>query len=109
LRSQGLSRFVDLPQIIVCGDQSSGKSSALEAISGMSFPAKDNLCTRFATELILRRTPTPGIDISICPGSERTEEEKAKLRACTYTGTLDNLDLGRVIDDAKKCDGPQWQ
>jgi len=55
LRSQGLSRFVDLPQIIVCGDQSSGKSSVLEAISGMSFPAKDNLCTRFATELILRR------------------------------------------------------
>jgi GTP-binding protein EngB required for normal cell division len=105
LRSQGLSRFVDLPQIIVCGDQSSGKSSALEAISGMSFPAKDNLCTRFATELILRRTPTPGIDISICPGAERTEEEKAKLRACTYTGTLDNLDLGRVIDDAKNVMG----
>ncbi|EAQ87695.1 hypothetical protein CHGG_04314 [Chaetomium globosum CBS 148.51] len=33
LRLQGLSRYVDLPQIIVCGEQSSGKSSALEAIS----------------------------------------------------------------------------
>jgi hypothetical protein len=58
LRPQGISRFVDLPQIIVCGDQSSGKSSVLEAISGMLFPTKDNLCTRFATELILRRNPS---------------------------------------------------
>jgi hypothetical protein len=48
-------------------------------MSGMSFPTKDNLCTRFATELILRRTPTTGIDISIRPGLERTEEEKKML------------------------------
>ncbi|KAI1159503.1 P-loop containing nucleoside triphosphate hydrolase protein [Nemania serpens] len=60
LRSQGIGRYVDLPQIIVCGDQSSGKSSILEAISGLSFPTKDNLCTRFATELILRRSPESG-------------------------------------------------
>ncbi|SPQ20272.1 d2ff7535-15ba-4b15-bbe1-66474a22c4e8 [Thermothielavioides terrestris] len=101
LRSQGLSQYVDLPQIIVCGDQSSGKSSALEAISGMSFPAKDNLCTRFATELILRRTPAPGVDISIIPGSERSGGEKAKLEAFSYAGTLDGLDLGKIVDEAK--------
>lgn len=101
LRSQGLSRYVDLPQIIVCGDQSSGKSSALEAISGMSFPAKDNLCTRFATELILRRTPTAGVDIRITPGPGRSDEEKARLNDFTYKGTLADLDIGHVIDDAK--------
>src|SRR4051812_22272475 len=56
LRSQGISQYVDLPQICVCGDQSSGKSSVLEAISGVAFPTKDALCTRFATELILRRS-----------------------------------------------------
>lgn len=55
LRSQGISRFIDLPQLILCGDQSSGKSSVLEAVSGLQFPAKTALCTRFATELILRR------------------------------------------------------
>ncbi|KAK4134804.1 dynamin family protein [Trichocladium antarcticum] len=101
LRSQGLSRYVDLPQIIVCGDQSSGKSSALEAISGMSFPAKDNLCTRFATELILRRTPTAGVDIRITPGPGRSDEEKARLNDLTYKGALADLDIGHVIDDAK--------
>lgn len=44
LRSLGVSQYVNLPQLIVCGDQSSGKSSVLEAISGIPFPTKDNLC-----------------------------------------------------------------
>ena len=40
LRSQGISRYIDLPQLIVCGDHSSGKSSVLEAVSGVRFPTK---------------------------------------------------------------------
>ncbi|KAJ9610876.1 hypothetical protein H2200_005653 [Cladophialophora chaetospira] len=79
LRSQGISRYVDLPQIIVCGDQSSGKSSVLEAISGLRFPTKDNLCTRFATELILRRGPAPKVVVTIIPSPERSKDEKQDL------------------------------
>ncbi|KAK8062886.1 hypothetical protein PG997_014983, partial [Apiospora hydei] len=103
LRSQGLSRFVDLPQIIVCGDQSSGKSSVLEAISGMSFPTKDTLCTRFATELILRRNPSVGIHVSIHPGPDRSPKEKQNLEAFTYTH--DDLDIGEAIEQAKEAMG----
>ncbi|KAF8864404.1 hypothetical protein BDZ45DRAFT_758809 [Acephala macrosclerotiorum] len=55
LRSNGASHYVDLPQVIVCGSQSSGKSFTLKSISGMAFPTTEGLCTRFATELILRR------------------------------------------------------
>lgn len=37
LRSKGVSRYVDLPEIIICGGQSAGKVSVVEAISGLSF------------------------------------------------------------------------
>lgn len=79
LRYQGISHYVPLPQLIVCGDQSSGKSSVLEAVSGVRFPTKDNLCTRFATELILRRAPTTSATVAIAPGAERSEEERERL------------------------------
>lgn len=99
LRSKGISRFVDLPQIIVCGDQSSGKSSVLEAISHMSFPAKDNLCTRFATELILRRSVFVGVKVHIIPNLDRSKEEKEKLSTFNYTKS--DLDISQVIEKAK--------
>ncbi|KAK6948762.1 hypothetical protein Daesc_010533 [Daldinia eschscholtzii] len=67
LRLQGIDHYISLPQIIVCGDQSSGKSSVLEAISGVPFPIKSNLCTCFPTELVLRRAPTTGVTVSIIP------------------------------------------
>lgn len=65
LRAEGLSEYTALPQLIVCGDQSSGKSSVLEAISSVPFPRKDTLCTRFATEVILRRATDEFIAVSI--------------------------------------------
>jgi GTPase SAR1 family protein len=65
LRALGVGDFVQLPQIIVVGDQSSGKSSVLEAISRVRFPVDGDLCTRFATELVLRRAPETAINVSI--------------------------------------------
>src|SRR5437879_3868563 len=78
LRAQGLNGCVDLTHIIVCGERSSGKSSTIEAISGVAFPANDNLCTRFVTELVLRRTDSePAVAVSILPGRDRSAIEKA--------------------------------
>lgn len=105
LRSQGISQYVDLPQIIVCGDQSAGKSSVLEAISGLSFPTKDNLCTRFATELILRRSSVSAINISIVPGADRSEQEKETLQAFTFSMSTDNPSLDQVVEKAKDAMG----
>lgn len=106
LRSQGISRYVDLPEIIVCGDQSSGKSSVLEAISGMSFPTKDNLCTRFATELILRRTPNvSSCTVSIIPDAERPENEKRELKSFDKSIDIQDLNLGNAVEEAKDAMG----
>ena len=104
LRSQGISHYVQLPQLIVCGDQSSGKSSVLEAVSGVRFPTKDNLCTRFATELILRRAPTTSATAAILPGSERSDEEKKKLLEFK-TPTVQINDFPSLVDAAKDAMG----
>lgn len=56
LREVGLQNYIDLPQIAVMGDQSSGKSSVLESISGIKFPRSTGLCTRFATQIVMRKS-----------------------------------------------------
>ncbi|OJJ42163.1 hypothetical protein ASPZODRAFT_77515 [Penicilliopsis zonata CBS 506.65] len=104
LRSQGISHYVSLPQIIVCGDQSSGKSSVLEAISGVSFPVKSNLCTRFPTELVLRKDPRAGVRVSIVPHQSRSEAEQQSLGS--FCEELDGFDgLPQLIENAKAAMG----
>ncbi|ETM31766.1 hypothetical protein L914_20719, partial [Phytophthora nicotianae] len=58
LRDIGLGQYIELPQIAVMGDTSSGKSSLLSALSGVSFPSNDQLTTRCPTQLILTRADT---------------------------------------------------
>jgi GTP-binding protein EngB required for normal cell division len=80
LRSQGVGRFIALPELIVTGDQSSGKSSVLEALSGLSFPAKEQLCTRFATEVILRRSEEHTTQITIIGHDTKSAAEQKALQ-----------------------------
>ncbi|KAI0401107.1 dynamin family protein [Xylaria palmicola] len=100
LRLQGLDHYVSLPQIIVCGDQSSGKSSVLEAISGVPFPVKSNLCTRFPTELVLRRTAKIGATVSIVPHSSLGLTEQSRLAG--FHEKLDSFEgFPALIEKAK--------
>ncbi|CAA9960015.1 GTP-binding protein [Pyrenophora teres f. maculata] len=99
LRRTGLSGVVELPQLIVCGDQSSGKSSVLEAITEIPFPRKENLCTRFATEIILRRSNTSTSTVTITPDKLRPQSEQAKLKG--FTKSINDFDqLSGVIEEA---------
>ncbi|KAK3399806.1 P-loop containing nucleoside triphosphate hydrolase protein [Sordaria brevicollis] len=100
LRLEGINNYVSLPQIIVCGDQSSGKSSVLEAISGVAFPIKANLCTRFPTEVVLRRTLDISAHVSIVPNEDATAAERKALSAFKEKMTSFDL-LPNIIEKAK--------
>lgn len=109
LRAQGISRHVDPPKIIVTGDQLAGKSSVLEAILGMPFPTKDKPCTRFATELILRRSSHAGVRASITPDADRPEHEQVQLWRFGPAVDVADPRLGDVVEGARQAmglDGP---
>uniref|UniRef100_A0A4W3IKU9 Interferon-induced GTP-binding protein Mx-like n=1 Tax=Callorhinchus milii TaxID=7868 RepID=A0A4W3IKU9_CALMI len=55
LRALGVDKDLSLPAIAVIGDQSSGKSSVLEALSGVSLPRGTGIVTRCPLELKLKK------------------------------------------------------
>ncbi len=55
LRLLELDVELNIPQICVMGDQSSGKSSVLEALSGIPFPRGTGLVTRCPIRMVMKR------------------------------------------------------
>nr|XP_009296165.1 myxovirus (influenza virus) resistance G isoform X1 [Danio rerio] len=55
LRSVGIHKDLALPTIVVIGDQSSGKSSVLETLSGVALPRGNGIVTRCPLELRLKK------------------------------------------------------
>ncbi|PIM97714.1 Vacuolar sorting protein VPS1, dynamin [Handroanthus impetiginosus] len=50
---------IQLPTIVVVGDQSSGKSSVLESLAGISLPRGEGICTRVPLIMRLQNNPNP--------------------------------------------------
>jgi len=97
LRKAGLGSIIQLPQIVTVGDQSSGKSSSLEAITGIPFPRKENLCTRFATQIVLRRAPVETVNVSVIPDKLRPTAEQERLNSMQFQ-LKDFEELGELMD-----------
>ncbi|WEW61266.1 hypothetical protein PRK78_006756 [Emydomyces testavorans] len=72
--------LVDLPQLVVVGDQSSGKSSVLAGLTKLPFPRDSGLCTRFATQIIFRRAIVKSIKVSILPGPNSSPEHAESVK-----------------------------
>lgn len=72
------------------GDQSAGKSSVLEGLTGFPFPRAVNLCTRYATEIICRRDEVKNIFITIRPQAGASADRVTKLQEFKVDAT--NLD-----------------
>jgi len=100
LRARGISNSIDLPQLVVCGDQSAGKSSVLEGLTSIPFPRADGVCTKFATEVILEHSEQEqSITASILPHSSRDVRTRQKLQG--FHASLRGYDeLPKVISKA---------
>ncbi|KAF9114708.1 hypothetical protein BGX27_010100 [Mortierella sp. AM989] len=92
IRSYGLSNILTIPQIAILGDQSSGKSSVLEAITKLSFPRDNETCTSFATQVSMRRSEKVEM-------SARIDDEPAFNER--YHAQETEWDIHTIITDAK--------
>lgn len=107
LRRENIDADISIPQIVVCGDQSSGKSSLLEAIAQVPFPAGSGATTLFATEVVLRNAEKFDIKVNLEPDASRPLGEKQHLRE--FRPTLQGLgredflsvyrDAGRYLEE----------
>ncbi|PKS07314.1 hypothetical protein jhhlp_005916 [Lomentospora prolificans] len=79
LRELNIGTMVPLPQMVVVGDQSSGKSSLLESLTNIPFPTDAELCTRYATQITSRRDIESRVEISLIPGPSASAERRKKL------------------------------
>ncbi|KAL8408221.1 hypothetical protein RB594_006858 [Gaeumannomyces avenae] len=79
LHKLGVANSVQLTRIAAVSDQSSGKSSLLESLTGFSFPRDVGLCTRYITEITCRREGVPKTTVSIRAGPEASAAQVAKL------------------------------
>ncbi len=84
LHEFGVQQYVDLPQIAVMGDTSSGKSSVLTALSGIQFPSADKLTTRCPTQLILSHSKEFTGKVHIQRFNDKTKD--------SFPSTLQSID-----------------
>ncbi|CDP04232.1 unnamed protein product [Coffea canephora] len=56
---------IQLPTIVVVGDQSSGKSSVLESLAGISLPRGQGICTRVPLIMRLQSHPSSEPELSL--------------------------------------------
>ncbi|XP_021822547.1 dynamin-related protein 4C-like [Prunus avium] len=68
---------IQLPTIVVVGDQSSGKSSVLESLAGISLPRGQGICTRVPLIMRLQHhsDPEPELSLEYNGRVEHTDED----------------------------------
>lgn len=91
LFSCDVGKHIDLPQLVVVGDQSSGKSSVLEGLTRLPFPRDSGLCTRYVTHIIFRRAPQKTIKYRIVVSSHASAEHVERVNSC-------RLDLNKGVN-----------
>ncbi|KAL4924504.1 P-loop containing nucleoside triphosphate hydrolase protein [Aspergillus undulatus] len=103
LRELNVGSIIPLRQLIVVGDQSSGKSSVLESLTGFSFPRAAGLCTRYATQITCLCESQKSVFVSIIPRPDADKALKTRLHEFQRRLTeIDNDELANILDEAHR-------
>ncbi|KAG1742200.1 P-loop containing nucleoside triphosphate hydrolase protein [Suillus lakei] len=94
LRSMGADALIALPSVVVIGGQSAGKSSLVEAISGINVPRESGTCTRCPMECNMSSHATSwSCTITLRIGCDSKSLKGKKKKKPT------NVQFGRTITD----------
>ncbi|KAJ6016224.1 hypothetical protein N7540_010815 [Penicillium herquei] len=109
LQALGLSNSINLPELVVVGDQSAGKSSVLQAITEVSFPVKDGTCTRFPIQISFRQSSTTKkfpVKATVVPGKECENDAELLARIKEFAVEKEELTpdvIKEIIEKATEC------
>ncbi|KAJ5152065.1 hypothetical protein N7492_010360 [Penicillium capsulatum] len=103
LRSLGVGKLVDLPQVILCGCPPDEKIAVLETISGVRFTRKGNIYSQYTTEVVICREKELRMRISIQPGDSRSEKERNGLRTFKPVTFSNPDELHKQIEMTEYC------
>ncbi|OTA82456.1 hypothetical protein M434DRAFT_37108 [Hypoxylon sp. CO27-5] len=103
IRRNGVSDAFELPQIVACGDQSSGKSSVLERLTGIPLPQGEGPCTRFPIEILIRHTDTPlSVYAEVKPHHSRPPYIQSKIKEKCHWIVGDLSELSEIVSTATR-------
>ncbi|CZS92479.1 related to vacuolar sorting protein VPS1, dynamin, and related proteins [Rhynchosporium agropyri] len=102
-----LDQYVSLPQLVVVGDQSSGKSSVLEGLTNLPFPRDSGLCTRFPTQIVFKRSVTSRKEVSIMAahGQEQSKTDAIAMFGKIQLTSFDENSFSNLLAKASECMG----
>ncbi|GER33067.1 interferon-induced GTP-binding protein mx [Striga asiatica] len=90
---------IQLPTIVVVGDQSSGKSSVLESLAGISLPRGQGICTRVPLIMRLRNHPSPNPELSLEFSSRTVPTDEANVADAIRLATEEIAGEGKGISN----------
>ena len=91
---------IELPTIVVVGDQSSGKSSVLESLAGINLPRGQGICTRVPLIMRLQHQPLPQPELVLEFNGKVVKTDEEHVSEAINRATDEIAGLGKGISNA---------